>query len=482
MIPSFILDLAEKHWYFQGFNGTPALLYGPTFSMMRSMPDCLGYGYRSGSVGFFEKDVSYFLYAWNDLHEVFDALWKRYQQDHGYLQLLLTKDKERCATVRAYVDKFSTDTSWDTAFEETLFRLWREANTLYEYLVGVSHIVEGFTLTTEEKIRGLVEKIYGEKAGDALATLTTPTIPSFLTTERYDLACIAQMSQKTAQEAALKNHTEKYFWKLNSYTSAKTLTREYFTHEMHELIRKDLVDAIIRAYQSHPKRVADRDRAIQYIPDPELKDLIMVTTAIGEIHDRRKEHMTRMITVLDALLQEIAERFEIPITDLRYVQPHELERLEEMRATLHERRDKSVYVFTHEGSSVFMNDEAKDIIALFKKKEQGNTDQVIRGKCASPGIVSGIVKVCRGEAELVKVGEGDILVACMTQPEFIPAMKKASAVITDEGGLTCHAAIVSRELGIPCVIGAKIATQVLHDGDEVEVNANNGVVTIVRRV
>ena len=68
----------------------------------------------------------------------------------------------------------------------------------------------------------------------------------------------------------------------------------------------------------------------------------------------------------------------------------------------------------------------------------------------------------------------------MTRPEFAPAMKNAVAVITDEGGITCHAAIVSRELKVPCVIGTKIATKILHDGDEVEVKADHGLVRIKR--
>ncbi len=64
----------------------------------------------------------------------------------------------------------------------------------------------------------------------------------------------------------------------------------------------------------------------------------------------------------------------------------------------------------------------------------------------------------------------------MTHPEFLSLMKQASAIVTDEGGVTCHAAIVARELGIPCVIGTKMATKVLKDGDEVEVDADKGIV------
>ncbi len=68
----------------------------------------------------------------------------------------------------------------------------------------------------------------------------------------------------------------------------------------------------------------------------------------------------------------------------------------------------------------------------------------------------------------------------MTDPDFLPAMKKASAIITDEGGITCHAAIVSRELKIPCIIGTRIATKVLKDGDLVEVDANKGIEMVTK--
>ena len=81
-----------------------------------------------------------------------------------------------------------------------------------------------------------------------------------------------------------------------------------------------------------------------------------------------------------------------------------------------------------------------------------------------------------------KLEIGDILVSPMTRPELMPAVKRAAAIVTDEGGITCHAAIVSRELGIPCIIGTKNATRILKDGDKVEVDANHGVVKILKRI
>ena len=77
--------------------------------------------------------------------------------------------------------------------------------------------------------------------------------------------------------------------------------------------------------------------------------------------------------------------------------------------------------------------------------------------------------------------KGDILVAPMTSPDFITAMRKASAVVTNEGGMTCHAAIVSRELKIPCIVATRIATKVLKDGDIIEVDATKGIVRKIKK-
>lgn len=109
----------------------------------------------------------------------------------------------------------------------------------------------------------------------------------------------------------------------------------------------------------------------------------------------------------------------------------------------------------------------------------GGTD--VKGMSAFEGIARGRVRVLFRKTDIPLLQTGEILVMGMTTPEFLPAMKKAAAFVTDEGGITCHAAIVARELKKPCIIGTKIATQVLKDGDEVEVDANKGIVRVVKR-
>ena len=103
------------------------------------------------------------------------------------------------------------------------------------------------------------------------------------------------------------------------------------------------------------------------------------------------------------------------------------------------------------------------------------------GQIAMEGKVRGKVRVLNQKSEIPLLKKGEILVTAMTTPDYLPAMHKAAAFVTDEGGITCHAAIIAREMKKPCIIGTKIATKVLKDGDLVEVDAERGIVTIIKK-
>ncbi|MCL2115451.1 MAG: phosphoenolpyruvate synthase [Methanobrevibacter sp.] len=105
-----------------------------------------------------------------------------------------------------------------------------------------------------------------------------------------------------------------------------------------------------------------------------------------------------------------------------------------------------------------------------------NRTIIVKGLGASPGMASGEVKIIHEIDELDKIQEGDIMVTTMTTPDMVPAMKRSSGIITDEGGVTCHAAIISRELGIPCVVGTREATEVLVDNTKITLDGKKGLV------
>ena len=168
--------------------------------------------------------------------------------------------------------------------------------------------------------------------------------------------------------------------------------------------------------------------------------------------------------------------------------------LREILALFEGKRPDEIVVSERQQAFVESNDleaplegeEAEEILREFH--EEVSSSDVLRGKVASKGNVTGIVKIipvdysdlARVGAEIEKMKQGEILVAETTAPELMAACKKAAAIVTDMGGLMSHAAIVSREFGIPCIVGTKNASKILKDGDRVEVDAVAGIVRILR--
>jgi pyruvate,water dikinase len=130
-----------------------------------------------------------------------------------------------------------------------------------------------------------------------------------------------------------------------------------------------------------------------------------------------------------------------------------------------------------ENSKIYLV-QARPVTTLKKpaeeKKPEATGKVLLTGLGASPGIASGPVKIIKEVSELDKIQKGDVLVAPMTNPDMVPAMQRAAAIVTDEGGVTCHAAIVSREMGVPCIVGTGKATQVLKVGEVITVNGSKG--------
>ncbi len=119
-------------------------------------------------------------------------------------------------------------------------------------------------------------------------------------------------------------------------------------------------------------------------------------------------------------------------------------------------------------------EKTKAVHSTQDKVQSETTAPILKGIPASPGMGTGTVRILKSPKEIDKIKTGDILVAPMTSPDYVPAMKKATAIVTNEGGMTSHAAIVSREMGIPCVVGTKDGTKILKDGDLITVNGSTG--------
>ncbi len=150
-------------------------------------------------------------------------------------------------------------------------------------------------------------------------------------------------------------------------------------------------------------------------------------------------------------------------------------------SVLREREEKRYIVFQDhlfvgKDFSIFLQENGY-------RYDDGTLSEIVKefsGQVANKGgVVRGTVQRVLNIDEVQQFQEGKILVTPMTDPHYVPAMKKAAAIVTDEGGITCHAAIVSRELNVPCVIGTRVASKLLKDGMQIEVNTDTGIITIL---
>jgi len=210
------------------------------------------------------------------------------------------------------------------------------------------------------------------------------------------------------------------------------------------------------------------------IDDPEIKDIAK------EAYDLR--HSTDKIeyqaaNILADLAKNMVPSYREEINFLTFEEIIKPEQIidQEIKA----RQAGYIYYNGQVITGISLDDFIKKNDMEFQDEVATETVTELKGQSAQKGKISGKVKAILSLADINKVNEGDIIVAAMTTPDYLPALKKASGFITDEGGITCHAAIVARELKKPCIIGTKIATKVLHDGDMVEVDADKGIVKII---
>ncbi|MBL7147431.1 MAG: phosphoenolpyruvate synthase [Nanoarchaeota archaeon] len=133
--------------------------------------------------------------------------------------------------------------------------------------------------------------------------------------------------------------------------------------------------------------------------------------------------------------------------------------------------NKRIYIVQARPVTTFKEKSAEEVL---EEKVEPKGEVILEGLAASPGVGTGKVKIVHGIEELSKVQKGDIMVTRMTNPDMVPAMERAVAIVTDEGGISSHASIVSRELGVPCVVGTEKATQTLKDNQEITVDGYHG--------
>jgi len=213
----------------------------------------------------------------------------------------------------------------------------------------------------------------------------------------------------------------------------------------------------------------------------EAKHYLSALGVVAGLNEYRKGVFSQVSLIIRPLLDRLAKDNNLGTwKDINLLTHNEildlLQGKNNYQKQLIEKRGKLCMMFTsglHKVDFLYGND-VLEFEKKFKPSAQGVKE--VKGIVANSGKVSGIAKIISGPSDFHKFNTNDILIAKMTSVDFIPIMKKASAFVTDEGGLACHAAVISREYGKPCIVGTRLGTVVFKDGDGIEVDATVGVV------
>lgn len=278
----------------------------------------------------------------------------------------------------------------------------------------------------------------------------------------------------------IQKHYEKYFY-VNHLWVGRVSTFDYYLKELVRLVAGG-VDL------EHKYRKREKDFNVNLIRRKKLINKLKIKepwlTIINAFGDFMVTKIYRRYAQIYALykmefiLEEIAKRLKISLKEARFMLPHErkdaLLKKKINRKILKKRIKLCVLYSEKNAEKVFIDHQAKKLIKLTNKKIEKVVE--LRGQCGCVGRARGVARIIIRPSDMYKMKKGDILVSIATDPDIVPAMKKAAAIVTEQGGVTSHAAIVAREMNTPCVIGTKIATKVLKDGDLVEVDANRGLI------
>jgi phosphohistidine swiveling domain-containing protein len=276
----------------------------------------------------------------------------------------------------------------------------------------------------------------------------------------------------------LELHTRSFYWTEDNYSVFRNKSERTFYTAAAKLALNN-PERMLREELAHQRQNRTKKALLQQSLSRRPRLLIALSDILSESTDERKATTFRMALVWFTVLRETARRTGIPQQELRYLMNPELKTLlltgRVDRSLLKQRLKRCIVVLSANGWRVYTGSSIRNTTATTFEKSSRRVSTV-RGVSASPGLARGIVRIVRKHHEIRLVRPGEILVTNNTTPDYVQAMHRAAAIVTEQGGITNHAAIVSRELRKPCVIGTKIATRVFKTGDRVEVDATRGTV------
>ena len=330
-------------------------------------------------------------------------------------------------------------------------------------------------------------------ADEMFNMLSHPEEQTVLNLEReLFLKICMDIADGKSPEKDIARYIKEFFWMKTDFYKAEEITPSLLMSlEQKELEEKGKsgIEQELASIKSNYKRLHDERAMLQNrikLSSEDEHDLVFAEKTILWI-DRRKLGMMKHFYYFLTFVADIAKLAGMPYAELSRYSVEDLKCLlqdgTKVKADEITKREHGIFCLQEKGKEkqVFLGSDAEELFQTYLNRLQGGG--VIKGQVASKGKE----KVFRGVARVVlqpdghTFNEGEILVTSMTRVEFLSLMRKAKAIITDEGGIACHAAIISRELGIPCIIGVKVGTHALKDGDMIEMDMEKGVVKIIKK-
>ena len=372
------------------------------------------------------------------------------------------------------------------AMEEEIDRLFIKSNISYEETVEIRG---GFLQSLSKSIPEIEEM---ELKKIAIKIQENKELVNLFTALDYKEIVIRLRNDFSEYDNLITLHKKKYDF-LQGYVDFNSFDKIYFLQRLKELIfvSKINLQSQIEEYENKSKKVElIRSNLIKkYKPDEKLLYLLDLSSYFSFHRMEMRVYFTLGLVSLKQILNEISRRMNISIDDINWTLIEE--NLDFLRSG---KKIPSKIIKERKKLSVYRIEDMKMILDTGKKAEQWRKIYLpsrdfkgtvsVKGKIGNPGIRQGYVKLIVDTTDIVRemggMKQDSILVTRNTRPDMIIACKKAAAIVTDEGGILSHAALVSREFGIPCVIGTWNATKVFKDGDFVEVDADKGIVRIIK--
>ncbi len=388
-------------------------------------------------------------------------------------------------TIAAQIERASLERASLAQIRTWLRRIWK----LHDDLTGA-----GFLLVASDfdhsllmsRAHGVLAKRNLPNAAlqQNLSLLTSPHWETLYRTEQGELLALAARHKTEASlegSKAFSAHVARWHW-LNYGYQGPSWSAADFAARAEGFRKRGSLKEQLAEHRSELKNVERRQAALakKLKLTAEERSLMDTVALFTHLKGYRIEARHRTCSALDALFTELAVRFAVPLTFFRYATPEEIEKLMakkrvDVLGAVARRRNMLQLLDRGRYALVPAAAIAKTLARLTAVERLAKTDTVT-GQVAYPGKAKGIVRILKSPADVFKVKHGDVLVTFATTPDFLPAMYRAVAFVTDQGGITSHAAIVSRELKKPCVIGTKVGSKVFSDGDVVEVDATEGTV------